>query len=167
MTDLLPTFASFRCFACSPGHPKGLRLRFSADGPDRVRSELTLDEDYVGLGLVVHGGIVATVFDEAMAWCLYRYRYAPHLTATMELRFRGAIEAGTPLIATAWIDEDRGSRVRVAAALATAATPGEPVAEARGLYVKAPSSVLDGVPESQRRELQQVFGRFRALDSGA
>ena len=164
MTELLPTFASFRCFACSPDHPKGLRLRFSADGADRIRSEFTFGEDYVGLGWVVHGGIVATVFDEAMAWCLYRHRYAPHLTATMELKFLGALEAGTPVVVNAWIEEDRGARVRVAASLASAASPESPVAEARALYVRAPESVLDGVPESQRRELRQVFDQFRALD---
>jgi acyl-coenzyme A thioesterase PaaI-like protein len=167
MTELLPTFASFKCFACSPDNSKGLHLRFSTDGPDRIRSEFTLGDDYVGLGLVVHGGIVATVFDEAMAWCLYRYRYAPHLTATMELRFRGAINAGTPLVASAWIEEDRGSRLRVAASVATAARPDAPVAEARGLYVRAPDTVLDGVPESQLRELEDVFGRFAALDAAA
>jgi acyl-coenzyme A thioesterase PaaI-like protein len=164
MSDLLPTLASFNCFACSPTHPKGLHLRFRSDGPDRVRSDVTLGGDYVGLGSVVHGGIVATVFDEAMAWVLYRHRYAPHLTATMEVRFRGTIAADTPLVVSAWIEEDRGSRVRVAASLAAAHDPDRPLAEAKGLYVKAPESVLDEVPEAQRAELLEVFTGFRAAD---
>jgi acyl-coenzyme A thioesterase PaaI-like protein len=163
--DLLPTLASFHCFACSPTHPKGLHLRFRSDGPGRVRSEVTLGEDYVGLGSVIHGGIVATVFDEAMAWVLYRHRYAAHLTATMELRFRGIIPAGTPLVVTAWIEDDRGTRVRVAASLAGAADPETVLAEAKGLYVKAPESVMDDVPAPQREELLEVFDRFRNTDS--
>ena len=164
MPELLPTLATFQCFACSPTHPKGLHLRFRSDGPGRVRSDVTLGEDYVGLGSVVHGGIVATVFDEAMAWVLYRHRYAAHLTATMELRFRGIIAADTPLVVTAWIEEDRGSRVRVAAALAAAADPETVLADAKGLYVKAPESVMDDVPAAQRQELLEVFDAFRAAD---
>ncbi|MEX1208557.1 MAG: PaaI family thioesterase [Acidimicrobiia bacterium] len=162
--DLLPTLSTFNCFACSPTHPKGLHLRFRADGPGQVRSDVVLGSDYVGLGSVVHGGIVATVFDEAMAWVLYRYRYAPHLTATMEYRFRGTITADTPLVATAWIEEDRGSRIRVAATIAAASDPDKILAEAKGLYVKAPAAVMDEVPEEQREELKQVFAAFRQAD---
>ena len=162
--DLLPTLSTFNCFACSPTHPKGLHLRFRADGPGRVRSDIVLGSDYVGLGSVVHGGIVATVFDEAMAWVLYRYRYAPYLTATMEFRFRGIIAADSPLVATAWIEEDRGSRVRVAATIAASSDPDKPLAEAKGLYVKAPPAVMDEVPEAQQEELEQVFAGFRAAD---
>lgn len=164
MSDLLPALSTFNCFACSPTHPRGLHLRFRSDGPDRVRSDVTLGEDFVGLGSVVHGGIVATVFDEAMAWVLYRHRYAPHLTATMEVRFRGTIAANTPLVVRAWIEEDRGSRVRVAADLAAASDPERPLAEAKGLYVRAPDAVLGDVPQEQRDELVTVFERFRMQD---
>ncbi|HSM00909.1 MAG TPA: PaaI family thioesterase [Acidimicrobiia bacterium] len=165
MSDLLPTLDTFHCFACSPTHPKGLHLRFRSDGTDRVRSDFALGGDYVGLGSVVHGGIVATVFDEAMAWVLYRHRYAPHLTATMEIRFRGTIAADTPLVVTAWIEEDRGSRVRVASALAPATEPDRVLAQASGLYVRAPESVMGDVPDAQRRELQGVFEEFRVSDA--
>jgi len=164
MSDLLPVLSTFHCFACSPTHPKGLHLRFRADGPDRITSDVTLGEDYVGLGDVVHGGIVATVFDEAMAWVLYRHRYAPHLTATMEVRFRGTITAGVPLVVSAWIEEDRGTRVRVAASIAAAADPEPSLAEAKGLYVKAPDAVLEDVPLDQKEELATVFDGFRAAD---
>jgi acyl-coenzyme A thioesterase PaaI-like protein len=164
MSELFPTLSTFNCFACSPAHPKGLRLRFRSDGPDRVRSDVLLGDDYVGLGSVVHGGIVATIFDEAMAWVLYRYRYAPYLTATMDLRFRDIIPADMPLVVTAWIEKDRGSRVRVAANIAAAADPDRSLAEAGGLYVTAPDTVLDEVPEAQRSELEDVFAHFRALD---
>jgi hypothetical protein len=32
------------------------------------------------------------------------------------------------------------------------------------LYVTAPDTVLDGVPEAQREELEDVFAHFRASD---
>ena len=163
---LLPTLTSFNCFACSPSHPKGLHMRFQSDGPGRIRSDITLSGDYVGLGTVVHGGVVATVFDEAMAWVLYRHRYAAHLTATMEVRFRGVISPDTPLVVTAWINEDRGTRVKVSAVIATATDPTTIVAEAKGLYVKAPDSVLHEVPASQRAELETVFASYRETDAG-
>jgi hypothetical protein len=82
----------------------------------------------------------------------------------MEFRFRGTIVANTPLVVLGWIDEDRGSRVRVASTIAAASEPDRILAEAKGLYVKAPESVMDEVPTAQREELEQVFEAFREAD---
>ena len=159
----LPSLTSFRCFACGQDHPNGLRLRFT-ETPLGVRSEFSIGPDHVGLGEVVHGGIVATVFDEAMAWTLYRHKYAPHLTATMEQRFRRPIMSGTPLVVEATITDDRGSRVKVSAELTTPGDPDDPLASASGLYVRAPDSVLDDLSDEQRADLARVFATFRDLD---
>ena len=83
MSDILPSIESFNCFACGPANPVGLRLEFQEAGQDRVRTEFQVGEEHTGVTGVVHGGIVATVLDEAMAWGLYRFRYASHVTATM------------------------------------------------------------------------------------
>jgi uncharacterized protein (TIGR00369 family) len=167
MSKILPSIESFNCFACGPANPVGLRLRFSEAGHDRVRTEFRVGEEHTGMTGVVHGGIVATVLDEAMAWCLYRFRYASHVTATMELRFRGTVRAGVVLVAEGWITEDRGSRLRLKAAIWERDDPDRVVAEGRGLYVRTPDSTLDTLPDDQRTEMLEMFDRYRTLDGAA
>jgi acyl-coenzyme A thioesterase PaaI-like protein len=167
MPEILPSIESFNCFACGPGNPIGLRLRFSEAGQDRVRTEFEVGEEHTGVTGVVHGGIVATVLDEAMAWCLYRYRYASHVTATMEQRFPGTVRAGVPLVAEGWITDDRGSRLRMAAAIWERDQPDRLVAEGSGLYVRTPDTTLDTLPVDQRDEMREMFDRYRRRDGSA
>lgn len=164
MPEHLPDLTSWNCFACGQSHPKGLRLRFTAPERDRIRSEFEVSTDHTGLGAVVHGGIVATIFDEAMVWTLYRWRFQPHVTATMTQRFRGTILADIPLVADAWIAEDRGRRKMVEATIARADEPDRALAHASGVYVPVPDGALDDLTDEQRAELAAVFARFRELD---
>lgn len=163
----LPDLTTWNCFACGQDHPGGLRLRFTSPGRERVRSEFVVSTDHTGLGPVVHGGIVATILDEAMAWALYRWRYRPHVTASMTLRFRGVIEAGVPLVAEAAITEDRGRRRTVAAVIRSAGADDRPLAESTGVYVPAPDTALETLSADQRGELDAVFAAFRSLDEPA
>lgn len=165
MSDHLPDLSSWNCFACGQDHPKGLRLRFTGPDQDRIRSEFEISTDHTGLGDIVHGGVVATVFDEAMVWTLYRWRYQPHVTATMTQRFRGTILADTPLVAEAWISEDRGRRRKVEATIATAADPSKALANASGVYVPVPDGALDDLTPVQRAEMDDLFARYREIDA--
>jgi acyl-coenzyme A thioesterase PaaI-like protein len=165
MSDHLPDLASWNCFACGQDHPKGLRLRFTGPEQDRIRSEFQISTDHTGLGDVVHGGVVATVFDEAMVWTLYRWRYQPHVTATMTHRFRGTILADTPLVAEAWITADRGRRRKVEATITAAADPSRVLANASGLYVPVPDGALDDLTAEQRAEMDELFARYREMDA--
>lgn len=55
------------CFACSPENPHGLHMTFYTD--DEVIYSWVQPPDYVcGWKNVVHGGILATILDEAMGW---------------------------------------------------------------------------------------------------
>jgi uncharacterized protein (TIGR00369 family) len=61
-----------RCFVCGPGNPEGLRLEFRTD-KDRgeAEAEVRFPERFQAWDGVVHGGLLATVLDEAMikaAW---------------------------------------------------------------------------------------------------
>jgi len=164
MPEYLPDLTTWSCFACGQDHPKGLRLRFTAPSPERIRSEFVVSTDHTGLGSVVHGGIVATIFDEIMVWTLYRWRYQPHVTATMTQRFRGVITADTPLVAEAWIAEDRGRRRTIEATIATAADPDRILANGSGVYVPVPDGALDELTAVQTAELRGVFEHFRGVD---
>ena len=164
MTEFLPDLTSWNCFACGQDHPKGLRLRFTAPEQDRIRSEFQVSTDHVGLGMIVHGGIVATIFDEIMVWTLYRWRYQPHVKARMEQRFRGVVEANKPLVAEAWISADRGRRRTVEAHIFGADEPEQILAEASGIYLPASPSAFESLPQIQQDEMAALFDHFRALD---
>jgi acyl-coenzyme A thioesterase PaaI-like protein len=166
VTEPFPPLETFHCFACDPRHPKGLRLRFEEGRAHGVRADIVVDRDFEGLGGVVHGGILATVFDEAMAWCLYRHRRMVYMTAKMEQRFRAPVPTGAPLLVEAWID-DASTQRRVRVDATVASSSGEVLAEGRGLFLPAPSQVLERMGPEQREELGRVFAGFAARDAEA
>ena len=85
------------CFACGKDNPVGLRLKIVKDG-DEARGEFTVSEFYQGWRGYVHGGIIFTILDEAMA-----YAYFPEIrgvTAKTEVRIRQPVPIGVPLVVT-------------------------------------------------------------------
>jgi len=84
------------CFACGQENPIGFKLRFRQEG-DEVRSEFTPGEYHQGWPGIVHGGVIHTLLDEAMA-------YVPHfmgfhcVTAKMESRIRQPVAIGQRLL---------------------------------------------------------------------
>jgi len=91
--ELFPT-----CFACGKDNPVGLQLDFTKDGSE-ARSEFTISERYEGWYGFIHGGIICTILDEAMA-----YTYFPDtkgVTAKAEFRFRQPAPVGEPMVVTA------------------------------------------------------------------
>jgi acyl-coenzyme A thioesterase PaaI-like protein len=86
------------CFACGRDNPVGLKLEFKKNG-NEATSEFTISERYEGWYGVVHGGIICTILDEAMA-----YTYFPvtkGVTAKAEVRFRQPAPVGVPMVVTA------------------------------------------------------------------
>jgi uncharacterized protein (TIGR00369 family) len=59
--------AKNRCFACGPDNVAGMHLKFTFDQQRRMFvSRFRLDERYTGPPGHCHGGIIATILDEAM-----------------------------------------------------------------------------------------------------
>ncbi len=59
---------SGHCFGCGPRNPEGLHLQFAIDREAHVAmAPVRLDERYQGAPGYVHGGIIATLLDEAMS----------------------------------------------------------------------------------------------------
>jgi uncharacterized protein (TIGR00369 family) len=85
------------CFACGKDNPVGLKLKIVKDG-NEARGEFTVSEFYQGWRGYVHGGIIFTILDEAMA-----YAYFPEIkgvTAKTEVRIRQPVPIGVPLVVT-------------------------------------------------------------------
>ena len=53
------------CFVCGKENKDGLKLDFKLKG-DKIQAEFIPDKRFEGFDGIVHGGIVATVLDEAM-----------------------------------------------------------------------------------------------------
>ena len=60
-------FADHNCFACGAGNPIGMGLHIEL-GEGTARASWTVGNDFVGWSDRVHGGIIATLLDEVMAW---------------------------------------------------------------------------------------------------
>jgi len=55
------------CFACGPDNPDGMHLQFTLDEERRTFvCHFTLDKRYTGPPGHCHGGIIATILDDAM-----------------------------------------------------------------------------------------------------
>jgi len=55
------------CFGCGGANPRGMRLAFDLDpGRRRIVGRFRLGAEYQGGPGFIHGGIIATVLDEAM-----------------------------------------------------------------------------------------------------
>ena len=162
--ERLPVLERWHCFACDPKHDKGLRLAFETAGENRLRTEVTLTEDYVGVDSIVHGGIIATIFDDVMMWCVLRFRKRFHITVSMEQRLRRPVFAGVPLVAEAAVEEEHSDgRVRLSARLWAQEDPETTLAEGTGLFIETPRHLLDLIPDDQRS--RRVLRRTRRAES--
>ena len=90
------------CFACGPDNPRGLKLRFTTAADLRVSASWVPDQYCEGLSGVVHGGLVSTVLDEAMAKAVVAAGILA-MTCQLEVRFRRATPSGQPLLVSGWI----------------------------------------------------------------
>lgn len=82
------------CFVCGPENPIGLQAVFSTDVEAcSSHASLLLSVNYQGWQDVVHGGIIASLLDEA---CIYacRSRVDQCVTAELQVRYRKPVPVG-------------------------------------------------------------------------
>ncbi|MDR3741371.1 MAG: PaaI family thioesterase [Terracidiphilus sp.] len=63
----LPHSAQNRCFGCGADNPRGLHLEFFRAGDGTIVCPLEVSDLYEGPPGYLHGGIIATLLDEAMS----------------------------------------------------------------------------------------------------
>ena len=90
-----------QCFGCGKNNPCGLKLEFEWDGK-MVKSEFTPKEMHQGWHNIIHGGILTSLLDEAMAYAAY-FGNVAGVTAALEIRFRKPVTVGQHLVITAWV----------------------------------------------------------------
>lgn len=109
MTTFNWTKEDNRCFGCGD-NPWGLHLDFK-QMEEGIEAEITLNDHYQGFQDVAHGGIVATLLDEAGAWAvkLELGQVAP--SYELNCRFREPVPLQEPLKVKGRIKKKRHSVV--------------------------------------------------------
>ena len=123
---------SGRCFACGKDNPHGLRLNITKTA-DGVETVFIPDARFAGWQGIVHGGIVATVLDELLAWACSA-KGLNSVTAEMTARFRKPMSAGTTYHGFGRVVEERGRLVLTESRLLDES--GTVVAEATGKMMR-------------------------------
>ncbi len=95
------------CFVCGAHNSHGIHLRFRREGGE-VRADFTPQPQHAGFRGVVHGGILATVLDEAMFWAAASTTKRFCLAAELSVRFVSKVAVGQKLTVVARLRADRG-----------------------------------------------------------
>ena len=135
------------CFACGTLNRDGLGLTMHI-GERRSWVDLALDHRFVGWDGIAHGGIVATILDEVMAWALVAEDNWG-LTARLSVEFKAPVRIGQAIRAEGWITRSRKRIVDTEARVVDAAD-GTLLATATGVYVAADAA--------RKRELAARYG---------
>ena len=123
-----------RCFACGEANPEGLHLEFRYD-PTQLRADcdVQVSSKYQGATGFAHGGIVATLLDEAMAKTngLGGIRA---VTLRITVSYRKMVPLEQPLKLFGWRTMRKGRKLYLRSELRD---PQETLlAEARGLFLE-------------------------------
>ncbi len=92
-----------RCFGCGNENPLGLKIAFTLDREKKaIKGEFTPGPEHQGFQGITHGGIIATLLDEAMGRLLFELEiYA--VTAWMEIRYTSPLATGEKVFLSAKI----------------------------------------------------------------
>jgi acyl-coenzyme A thioesterase PaaI-like protein len=125
------------CLVCGRHNPKGLHLHLHVDeSTGDVQTRFTPSPEHIGFEGIIHGGILATVLDEAMVWAATWRGRRFCVCGEMTIRFRKAAEVNQPLVIRASVESARARIIQTTGQVLDAA--GEVLATASGKYVPLP-----------------------------
>ncbi|NLS79864.1 MAG: PaaI family thioesterase [Chloroflexi bacterium] len=138
---------SAMCFVCGVHNPIGLHLSFYDDEEGRVVARWTPGEEHQGYPGVLHGGIAATLLDEAAGRVLTK-KNLWMATARLELRYRQPVPIGQPLTVIGEIVRLKSRSLEARGEIRL--QDGSVAVEANGLYVQIPEERLASMQEDLR-----------------
>lgn len=121
------------CFACGKDNPHGMHLKFSLD-PERRRfvCQFRLAKRYTGPPGYCHGGIIATILDDAMSK-LSKLRDVIAATSEMTVQYIRPVPLHKPLQVESREISKRGRRLTRIAEISD--EKGTILARSRGVFV--------------------------------
>lgn len=121
------------CFVCGKNNAQGLRLAFTYPEPGRAETSCSIPEHFSGWQRMTHGGLLATLLDEAMAHaCISREGAA--VTVELTVRFLKPVEVGQSVRIRAEVREVKGRVLEAQGEVLNAG--GEAVARGSGRFLK-------------------------------
>jgi len=130
-----------RCFGCGSANAAGLRLEFF-ETDDGVEVDYSAPEALAGAPGIVHGGIQATLLDEAMCMTAFAKEGTGVVTGELTVRYLHAVPTHTPITIRGRITERRAGSFFISGSIVLAAT-GEELTRAQGRFFKAQKAQED------------------------
>ena len=107
-----------KCFVCGVKNPNGLKLSFEIDKQKQtLKTTFVASPTFQGWDGIVHGGIISTLLDEAMAKLVYELGFQA-ITASLEIRFKKPAPILEPLRVYGTISEVNKRLIRAKAHVA-------------------------------------------------
>ncbi len=139
-------FADHHCFACGGTNPIGMHLAIELS-EGAASTSWTAGRDFVGWEEKVHGGILATLLDEVMAWAPSSHD-SWAVTAEIRIRYRSAASPSETLNARGWVTSRRRRIYEVSGEIR--GEDGRLVAEGEGRFL--------GASPTEKAELKARYG---------
>ena len=98
------------CFGCGGANDDGMKLTFVQDNERRkIIGRFVLGERYQGGGGMAHGGIIATLLDEAMGK-VCRFREVRAVTAQLNVQYLKPVSVQDEIIVEGWEESEQKGR---------------------------------------------------------
>ena len=146
--------SSRTCFLCGRQNDVSLKMTWYNDHEtQRVKTIVTVPEQFNGYPGVVHGGVVAALLDETAgrALLLGGDDESLFVTLKLEVKYRRPTPTAEPLTVVGWVVRQSGDRAKVAGEIRLA--DGTVCAEAEALVVRPSEEVV------QSWEPEKVYWR--------
>jgi uncharacterized protein (TIGR00369 family) len=130
--NLLFHGAQNHCFGCGQANSAGLKLQFSKSGPGAVQADAVISDQYEGPPGYMHGGIIATLLDEAMSKA-NRAQGVTAMTRQMQVEYLRPVPSGVAIRIEGKVTRSEGRKHWTEALIQNA--DGVILAHATGLFI--------------------------------
>jgi uncharacterized protein (TIGR00369 family) len=125
--------AQNRCFGCGKANPGGLHLEFQLADDQSVVSFALIPDGFEGPPGYLHGGIIATLLDEAMSKAVRASGFIA-MTRHMEVDYLRPVPSGASLRLEGRVTGQEGRKHWVEARILDA--EGTALAQGKGLFIE-------------------------------
>jgi uncharacterized protein (TIGR00369 family) len=124
---------SNKCFGCGGDNAGGMKLTFEQDNLNRkIVGRFVLGERYQGGGGFAHGGIIATLLDEAMGK-VCRFREVRAVTAELTVEYLKPVNVQSEIVVEGRETEQKGRNLFITGEIRNGV--GEVLARGKGRFV--------------------------------
>jgi uncharacterized protein (TIGR00369 family) len=142
--------AQNRCFGCGEANATGMHLEFLVAEDGSVVCLPAVPHTFEGPPGYVHGGIIATLLDEAMSKAV-RVRGHTAMTRHMEVEYLRPVPSGAPIRIESRLASSEGRKHWAEAKILNA--HGVTLATGKGLFVEVRTSRMNAVRPEDRPEI--------------